>query len=179
MAELATIARPYANAVFDLAKSGGALETWSRMLGVLASTAQHETVSVLLASPDLSPIAKAGKLGELCGDEIDDQARKFLFALADHDRLALLNEIMTQFEALRAEELRSLDVMVTAAYELTAGQKEALAQALSKKFEKEVALESAVDASLMGGAIIRAGDIVIDGSVKGRLTKLVDALVQV
>ena len=179
MAELATIARPYANAVFDLAKSGGALEIWSRMLDVLASTAQHETVSVLLASPDLSPTAKAGKLGELCGDEIDDQARKFLFALADHDRLPLLNEIMTQFEALRAEELRSLDVMVTAAYELTAGQKEALAQALSKKFEKEVALESAVDASLMGGAIIRAGDIVIDGSVKGRLTKLVDALVQV
>jgi len=179
MAELATIARPYANAVFDLAKSAGSLDAWSRMLAVLASTAEHETVSVLLSSPDLSPIAKAGKLGELCGDEIDDQARKFLFALADHDRLSLVNEITTQFEALRAEELRSLDVMVTAAYELTAGQKESLAQALSNKFEKEVALESAVDASLMGGAIIRAGDIVIDGSVKGRLTKLVDALVQV
>lgn len=179
MAELATIARPYANAVFDLAKNAGSLDAWSRMLAVLASTAEHETVSVLLSSPDLSPVAKAGKLGELCGDEIDDQARKFLFALADHDRLSLVNEIMTQFEALRAEELRSLDVMVTAAYELTADQKESLAQALSKKFEKEVALESAVDASLMGGAIIRAGDIVIDGSVKGRLTKLVDALVQV
>ena len=78
MAELATIARPYANAVFDIAKSGGAIEDWSRMLGVLASTAQHETVSVLLTSPDLSPMAKAGKLGELCADEIDDQARKFL-----------------------------------------------------------------------------------------------------
>ena len=179
MAELATIARPYANAVFDLAKNAGSLDAWSRMLAVLASTAEHETVSVLLSSPDLSPVAKAGKLGELCGDEIDDQARKFLFALADHDRLSLVNEITTQFEALRAEELRSLDVMVTAAYELTADQKESLAQALSKKFEKEVALESAVDASLMGGAIIRAGDIVIDGSVKGRLTKLVDALVQV
>lgn len=179
MAELATIARPYANAVFDLAKSGGALESWSRMLGVLASTAQHATVSVLLTSPDLSPNAKAAKLGELCGDEIDDQAIKFLFALADHDRLPLLSEILAQFEALRAEELRSLDVMVTAAYELSASQKEALVNALSKKFDKEIVLESAIDASLMGGAIIRAGDVVIDGSVRGRLTKLVDALVQV
>ena len=75
MAELATIARPYANAVFDLAKSAGSLDAWSRMLAVLASTAEHETVSVLLSSPDLSPVAKAGKLGELCGDEIDDQAK--------------------------------------------------------------------------------------------------------
>ena len=179
MAELATIARPYANAVFDIAKSEGALEDWSRMLGVLASTAQHETVNVLLSSPDLSPVAKAGKLGELCADEIDDQARKFLYALADHDRLTLLNEIVSQFETLRAEELRSLDVKVIAAYELSASQTDALATALRKKFDKEITIESTVDASLMGGAIIRAGDVVIDGSVRGRLTKLVDALVQV
>jgi F-type H+-transporting ATPase subunit delta len=93
--------------------------------------------------------------------------------------LTLLNEIVAQFETLRAEELRSLDVKVTAAYELSASQTDALAAALRKKFDKEIAIESTVDASLMGGAIIRAGDVVIDGSVRGRLTKLVDALVQV
>jgi F-type H+-transporting ATPase subunit delta len=90
-----------------------------------------------------------------------------------------LSEILAQFEALRAEYLRSLVVTITAAYELSTPQKEALVNALSKKFDKEIALESTVDASLMGGAIIRAGDVVIDGSVRGRLTKLVDALVQV
>ena len=77
MAELATIARPYANAVFDLAKADSALDEWSRMLGVLAATAKDETVAILLSSPDLPPTAKAAKLSELCAGEIDDQARKF------------------------------------------------------------------------------------------------------
>ena len=179
MAELATIARPYANAVFDLAKADNALDEWSRMLGVLAATAKDETVAILLSSPDLPPTAKAAKLSELCAGEIDDQARKFLLALADHDRLSLLGEVVDQYEARRAEALRSLDVKITAAYELTPAQSDSLVAALGKKFDKEIVLESRVDASLMGGAIIRAGDVVIDGSVRGRLTKLVDALVQV
>lgn len=179
MAELATIARPYANAVFDLAKADNTLDEWSRMLAVLASTAQDETVAILLNSPDLSPAAKASKLSELCSGEVDDQAKKFLLALADHDRLSLLDEVVEQYEARRAEALRSLDVKITAAYELSPAQTDSLVAALGKKFDKEIVLESSVDASLMGGAIIRAGDIVIDGSVRGRLTKLVDALVQV
>ncbi|RPG31156.1 MAG: F0F1 ATP synthase subunit delta [Gammaproteobacteria bacterium TMED92] len=179
MAELATIARPYANAVFDLARANDALDEWSRMLGVLAATSQDETVAVMLVSPDLAPAAKAAKLGELCAGEVDDQAKKFLLALADHDRLTLLGEVVEQYEARRAEALRSLDVKITAAYELSAAQTDALVTALGKKFDKEIALESSVDASLMGGAIIRAGDVVIDGSVRGRLTKLVDALVQI
>jgi len=179
MAELATIARPYANAVFELAKADNALDEWSRMLNVLASTSQHDAVVVMLSSPDLSPNDKAAKLADLCAGEIDEQAQKFLLALADHDRLMLLGEIVSQFEARRAEELRSLDVTVTAAYELSAAQTESLVAALGKKFDKDIVLESSVDSTLMGGAIIRAGDVVIDGSVRGRLTKLVDALVQV
>ena len=115
MAELATIARPYANAVFELAKADNALDEWSRMLNVLASTSQHDAVVVMLSSPDLSPNDKAAKLADLCAEEIDEQAQKFLLALADHDRLMLLSEIVSQFEARRAEELRSLDVTVTAA----------------------------------------------------------------
>ena len=179
MAELATIARPYANAVFELAKADNALDEWSRMLNVLASTSQHDAVVVMLSSPDLSPNDKAAKLADLCAGEVDEQAQKFLLALADHDRLMLLSEIVSQFEARRAEELRSLDVTVIAAYELSAAQTESLVAALGKKFDKDIVLESSVDSTLMGGAIIRAGDVVIDGSVRGRLTKLVDALVQV
>ena len=118
MAELATIARPYANAVFDLAKSDRSLDQWSRMLGMLDATTSNETVKVLLASPDLPSNAKAFRLSEVLGDELDDRGKKFLQALADNDRLGLISDIREQFEVLRAEEERSLAVQVVSAYSL-------------------------------------------------------------
>ncbi len=179
MAELATIARPYANAVFGLAKRDQALDAWSRMLATLAATIEHPKVRVLLESPDNPSQAKAFKLAELCGDELDDRGKKFLQALADNDRLLLLGEIRAQFEALKAEEEKSLDVEVISAYELSDAQSSALKVALNKKFEKEISIESRVDSGLIGGAIIRAGDVVIDGSVRGKLTKLAETLVSI
>lgn len=179
MAELATIARPYANAVFELAKRDANLDQWSSMLAVLDATTQHESVAMLLSSPDLASSAKALRVADICGDELDEQGNKFLQSLADHDRLSLLGEVRSQFEDLRAEELRSLDVEVISAFALTDAQGDALKQALNKKFEKEISIETSVDASLLGGAIIRAGDIVIDGSVRGKLNKLAETLVQV
>ena len=178
MAELATIARPYANAVFDLAKRDGNLEQWSGMLAVLDATTQHPTVARLLDSPDLPAAAKAFRLAEVCGDELDDRGKRFLQSLAEHDRLALINEIRTQFEELLAEEQKSLEVEVISAYPLTDAQGEALKQALNRKFDKEISIESRVDTSLIGGAVIRAGDMVIDGSVRGKLHKLAENLEQ-
>ena len=178
MAELATIARPYANAVFDLAKRDGNLEQWSGMLAVLDATTQHPTVAQLLDSPDLPAAAKAFRLAEVCGDELDDRGKRFLQSLAEHDRLALINEIRTQFEELLAEEQKSLEVEVISAYPLTDAQGEALKQALNRKFDKEISIESRVDTSLIGGAVIRAGDMVIDGSVRGKLHKLAENLEQ-
>ena len=90
MAELATIARPYANAVFKLAKDGNALDQWSRMLRVLTGTSGHPTVQVLLESPEMPSSAKAFRLAEVCGDELDDRGKKFLQSLADNDRLGLI-----------------------------------------------------------------------------------------
>ncbi len=176
MAELATIARPYANALFDLAKQQSQLDRWSNMMGVLTTVSAHPTVSAFLASPDLPGSAKASRLAQLCGDDIDDQAEKFLQALADNDRLLLIAEISTQFEALRAEEEKSLDVEVICAFEMSESQSEGLARALSKKFNKEISIQSRVDSNLIGGAVIRAGDIVIDGSVRGKLNKLAETL---
>ena len=178
MAELATIARPYANAVFDLAKRDNALEQWSRMLAVLDATTHDETVSRLLHSPDLASSAKAFRVAEICGDELDDRGKKFLQSLADHDRLPVINEVREQFELLRAEELKSLEVEVISAYPLSDAQSDALKNALNKKFEKDISIESSVDASLIGGAVIRAGDMVIDGSVRGKLQKLAETLEQ-
>lgn len=176
MAELATIARPYANAVFSLAKRESVLDQWSRALNVLAATAAHPTVKVLLDSPDLPGSAKAFRLAELCGDELDDRNRKFLQALADNDRLDLIDEIRVQFEDLRAEEEKSLDVEVVSAYELSEEQRTALRASLNQKFDKEITIETRVDASLIGGAVVRAGDVVIDGSIRGKLGKLAETL---
>ena len=179
MAELATLARPYANALFELAKAENSLEQWSRMLGVVHTTSQHETVGLLLNSPDLPANAKAFRVAEVCGDELDDRGKKFLQALAEHDRLSIVGEVRDQFELLRAEELKSLDVEVISAYPMSEAQSEALKEALNRRFEKEISIESRVDESLIGGAIIRAGDMVIDGSVRGKLFKLADTLVQI
>ena len=179
MAELATIARPYANAIFSLAKRDTALDQWSRMLAVLSGTTDQPQVRALLASPDLPGNAKAFQLADVCGEELDDRGQKLLQALADNDRLSLVGEIRTQFEVLRAEEEKSLDVEVISAFALTDEQAEALKKSLNKKFEKEITIETRVDADLIGGAVIRAGDIIIDGSVRGKLAKLADSLVAV
>ena len=133
----------------------------------------------LLESPDLPSNAKAYRLAEVCGDELDDRGKKFLQALADNDRLGLLAEIKVQYDALQAESEKRLAVEVISAYELSEAQSENLKGALNRKFEKEITIESRVDASLIGGAVIRAGDVVIDGSVRGKLNKLAESLVQV
>lgn len=176
MAENATIARPYANAVFELAKRENTLVSWSSMLAVLETTAAHDRVRVFLDSPDLPAVAKAFRLAELCGSELDDRGKKFLQALADHDRLPLIDEIRAQFELLRANEERSLEVEVISAFDMTDAQSAALKTALGRRFAKEISIESRVDTSLIGGAIIRAGDTVIDGSLRGKLGKLAETL---
>ena len=178
MAELATLSRPYANAVFDLAQSSGSLESWSKTLNILVTTSVDTTVQTMLDTPDMAAVEKATKLAELCADEINDDTGSFLYALAEHDRLSLLSEIQRQFEALRAEQERTLDVEVVSAFDLTQSQSDALQAALQQKYEKDIALTSRTDTSLIGGAVIRAGDVVVDGSVRGRLTKLVETLLQ-
>ena len=178
MAELAPLARPYANAAFGLAKQENTLDQWSRMLRTITAATEHDRVRSFLHSPDLAAVAKAFQLAEVCGDELDDRGKKFLQVLADHDRLPLVHEILAQFEELRADEERSLEVEVISAYQMSDSQSEALRTSLHKKFDKEISIESRVDQSLIGGAIIRAGDTVIDGSVRGKLTKLAETLVQ-
>ena len=174
MAELATLARPYANAVFDVAKSDDELDRWSRMLALLAAAAQHETVKILLSAPDVEEVQKAYRLAD--GTLIDLGERPYVRVLASNKRLPLLPEIQEQFEALRAEEQATLDVTVESAYPLSDAEIEKLKDALSRRFQREVSMVSSVDASLIGGAVIRAGDTVIDGSLKGRLAKLAEAI---
>ena len=132
MAELATLSRPYANAVFGIAQDSNSLEAWSRTLGTLVAASGDATVQTMLSSPDLAAQDKANQLAQLCGDEINSDAGAFLQSLAEHDRLSLLAEVREQFEELRAEQEQTLDVEVVSAFDLTAAQSDALQASLQK-----------------------------------------------
>ena len=176
MAELATLARPYAKAAFDLARRADRLDRWSRMLGLLSAAAQTPEAKALIGTPALPSEAKAHRLIDLVRDDLDDAGRRFVLVLADNKRLELLPEIAEQYEASKAEAEQVLDVEIAAAVGLSETQMNDYAEALERRFSQQVNLGVAVDPSLVGGAVIRAGDTVIDGSVRGRLTRLVEAL---
>ena len=176
MAEIATLARPYANAVFDLARSVDRLAEISPMLALLARAVETDEVRALIAEPSLTPAAKAHQLIDVVRDDIDDRCRRFVQVLADNQRLDLLPEIATQYEALKAEAEKTLDVEITTAVQLTERQFDSYTEALRRRFEQDVNVNVEVDPALVGGAVIRAGDTVIDGSVRGRLSRLVESL---
>lgn len=172
MAEKATIARPYAKAAFESARQHHALESWSKVLATASSVVQDERVAGLLSSPRVTPEQLSGLIADIVGSDLNEQTRNFLATLASNRRLALLPEIASMYEGLRAEAENTADVQVISAVELNEAQKQRLASALTKRLQREVRLHVEVDASLIGGAIVRAGDFVIDGSLKARLDRL-------
>lgn len=176
MAELSTLARPYAKAAFEYAAEHTALAEWSQMLALADVVAGDDKVARVLASPEPSADQLANLFVELCGDGLNGPARNFIHILAEHKRLALLPFVAEQFEALRAERERSVDVEIASAYELTAEQQQHLLDWLGNRFGREINLHTRVDDALLGGVVIRAGDTVIDNSIRGRLTKLAEAL---
>jgi F-type H+-transporting ATPase subunit delta len=172
MAEKATIARPYAKAAFQSARQHNALDRWSEVLATASSVVQDERVAPLLLSPRVTSEQLSGLIADIGGNAVDDQSRNFIATLANNRRLALLPEIASMFEALRAEAENTADVQVVSAVQLNDAQKQRLAAALKKRLQREVRLHCEVDESLLGGAVVRAGDFVIDGSLKARLDRL-------
>lgn len=176
MAQTATLARPYANAAFDVAKAHGRLAEWSRMLALLAAAVATAEVEALIGDPSLGGEVKAHKLAQALQGELDDRGRRFVLALALYQRLALLPEVARQFEVMKAAAENVLEVEIVAAVALAEPQRERFAQALARRFGQEVQLAVTVDETILGGAIVRAGDTVIDGSVRGRLMRLAASL---
>lgn len=176
MAQFTTMARPYARAAFESAASNGTLEQWSSMLGLLAALQQHGKVAAYLATPALGGEGQAKALLDLCGDALNEQGSNFVRMLAANKRLPLLPEIVTLFEALKAESEKTIDVEVSSAFALGAEAQDKLAAALKQRLQRNVKLNTQVDAALIGGVVIRAGDLVIDGSVRGKLNKLVESI---
>ena len=176
MAELSTLARPYAKAVFEFAVSAGTLEQWSTQLNLLAAIVADSKVAALLAQPALTTEYQAEQLIAVCGDEVGGEVQNFVRVLAENKRLSLLPHVAALFAEFKANRERSVDVSIDSAFALTATVEKKLAAALSKKLERDVKVSSQVDQSLIGGVIIRAADVVIDASIRGRLDKLAKAM---
>jgi len=176
MAELTTLARPYAKAAFAEAVEQNALVQWSDMLSIATQFAADESVAKVLVHPSLTAEQQVTALTDLCGDKLSQAGKNFLMILGENKRLTLLPEIVEAFEELKAAQEHAIDVTVTSAFELTDAQQETLSLALKNKLQCDVRLTGEVDLSLVGGAIIRAGDLVIDGSVRGKLAKLAEAM---
>lgn len=176
MAELITVARPYAKAAFQFADENGALAEWSDMLAFAAAVSTDEAVSSFLNNPKITSAQKAEAFGDLCKDKLNAQGQNFVAMLAQNKRLAALPEIAVLFEALKSQKEQSVDVEITSAFALSDEQGNKLAAALKQKLGREVNVTTAEDKALLGGVIIRAGDMVIDGSVRGKLAKLAEKL---
>jgi F-type H+-transporting ATPase subunit delta len=176
VAERATIARPYAKAAFEYARDAKAFAEWSQGLKVAAEIVADPRVSVLSTSPSLTAADLAGFVTDLGGANFNGGMQNFVRVLAENHRLPLLPEIAAQYEELRAAVENTVDVEVTSAVALDAAQSENLKRALNERLKRQVRMQNSVDSSLLGGAIVRAGDLVIDGSLKGRLERLATEL---
>jgi F-type H+-transporting ATPase subunit delta len=176
MAELNTLARPYAKAAFQQASESGDLAAWATQIATLAAVAQTKNVSMIINSPSIPSEKKVQILIDVCGEELGDKAHNFVTILAENKRLGLLPQIQQLFEQLKANQERTVNVEISTAFELDSEAQEKLNNVLSKKLEREIRVNTIVDKTLLGGILVRAGDIVIDGSVRGRLEKLAESM---
>jgi F-type H+-transporting ATPase subunit delta len=170
------LARPYAAAIFELASSSGNREEWSNTLAVLAHITANERVARVLRAPRLSPEERADLVLGIAEGHVEEGARNLVRLMAINGRLPVLPDVAHRYEALRAEAEGIVDASITSAAELDKDQRERVSASLKKRLDREIRLHCEVDPSLIGGAVIRAGDLVIDGSLKGRLERLTSRL---
>lgn len=172
MADKSTIARPYAKAAFEEARDRERLGPWSDALHTSAAVVGDARVEALLGNPRVTPEELAALVIEIASPQLDEEGRNFVRTLADNRRLALLPEIATRFDELKSEAEGIVDVTVTSAAPLDEPQQRKLAAALERRLGRSVRLQCATDPALIGGAVLRAGDLVIDGSLRRRLERI-------
>ena len=176
MADKSTIARPYAKAAFEEAREHGRLGPWSGALRTAAAVVGDARVAALLGNPRVTPEELAALVIAIAGPQLDEEGCNFVRTLADNGRLAFLPEIAALFDELKSEAEGVIDVTVTSAAPLDEAQRNKLAAALERRLKRTVRLQCATDPALIGGAVLRAGDMVIDGSLRGRLERIAYAL---
>ncbi|OUR65782.1 F0F1 ATP synthase subunit delta [Methylophaga sp. 42_25_T18] len=175
MAEAITIARPYANAAFAIAQEKNELKAWSDLLAILSQCVADPKMQSIITSPAVSDEQVISVFADIAG-EMSGDAQNFLALLAENNRLQLLDKIAVIFEELREEAEQIMTADVTSARALTTEQEKNISAALKKRLGRDVTLNVDVDESLLGGAIIRAGDLIIDGSALGKLNRLANAI---
>lgn len=185
MADTNTIARPYAKAAFELARQNGELAAWSTALDTASDMLADGDVARFLGNPVLTDAKRLEFLTGLFGaaggnavvlDGSNSNGRNFLKLLLEYDRIGVLPEIAEHFDRLKSDVENTVDVTVTSAVPLRAEQQAAVTAALQKRLGRKVNLSTEIDEDLIGGAVIRAGDVVIDGSLRTRLEGLAHAL---
>ncbi len=176
MSEISSIARPYAQAVFELARDSGDYVRWSEVLHALAEIATQPQVSTLFSHPRVAREEIATILIDSCGELLDDAGRNLVRLLARNRRLDVLSAVAEQYELLRADAERTVQAHLESALAVPDEHRQRITQALEKRLGRRVELTVSTDESLIGGAVIRAGDLVIDGSVRARLEKLAAAV---
>lgn len=173
MAELLTLARPYAKAAFAYASEQGVTDNWSNALQVLSAAVQDEAFSAYLNRPELTPKEQVELFAKVLGqDQTTEAVSKFLTLLAENGRLSLLPEIAAEYEQLKSQNNNTVDVVIESALPLTSVQEQLLAHALEKRFKAEVNVSVEVKPELIAGVVIRAGDQVIDDSALNKLEKM-------
>ena len=172
MLEKITIARPYAQAVFEYARENNEVAQWSDLLQFLKLIVSDRDMQQLMHNPRVSERQLEELLAELCGDRLTDSGRNFIRILIDSDRLQYAVQINELYEAMRFEAEGKARVEVYSAYPLEAEQEQRISRAMARRLDKEIVISSVTDGKLIGGVIIRAGDSVIDASIRGRIDEL-------
>ncbi len=175
MADLITVARPYAKAAFDFAVEKNSIESWHKMLVLTSQVSKDAQVRSILTS-DMKTDSVANLLINICKDVLDEFSTNFIKIMAENKRLSLLPEVLALFEQYCLDKDAQADVDVISASELTSEQLNKISIAVEKRLSRKVKLKCQIDKSLISGFIIRTGDMVIDSSIRGRLNRLNDVL---
>ncbi len=187
MADNNTVARPYAQAVFEVAQENNALTELSESLAAAKALLEDGQVVEFLAAPALSDADRLTFLQGLFAEAVgkgsvfaggSEHGTNFFRLLLENRRVAALPEIADEFEALKAKIENTVDAVITSAAPLSAKQQQAMADSLKAKLGRDVNVTTEIDENLIGGAVIRAGDVVIDGSLRARLDGLANALIK-
>jgi len=175
MSEMITVARPYAKAAFEFAVQSESLDSWHEMLVFAAEVAKNQDMKSFL-SGSVSANKMVEVFSQVCGEQLNDKGLNLVKIMAENGRLPVLPAVVDLFAEMHADYRREISVDITSAVELVAEQVDKLSVALEKRLERKVNLNCSVDASLVGGLVIKAGDIVIDSTIRGKLNRLTDTL---
>lgn len=176
MAEVTTIARPYAEAVFKSARKNNSIAAWSDMLKYAAVISKDVQIRKLIGNPDVSAKQLANIFLSICDDKLNKEGRNLIMLMAENGRLDVLPQVSDLYEQLKSQHEGVLEAKIVSAFELNAGQLRKLIVMLEKKFKHEINAKVSVDPELIGGVKVEIGDEILDTSVRGKLEAMAVAL---